>query len=55
MWVNFTCVGSKANPEIESYQLYKNGTLWRSGNSGTWTEKISIGGDVAFSHTMSIL
>ena len=42
-------MGSKANPGIESYQLYKNRTLWRSGNSGTWTEKISIGGYYLFS------
>ena len=49
MWVNFTSVGSEANPGIENYELHKNGNRLRSGNSGTWTEEISKGGDYIFS------
>ncbi|XP_068686971.1 fibroblast growth factor receptor 3-like isoform X2 [Montipora foliosa] len=47
--VNFTCEGSKANPPVESYQLFKSQEIVDTSSRGTWIENISSKGEHIYS------
>ena len=44
LWVNFTCVASEANPEVESFLLDGGQNGSSVSNSGAWLKDISVPG-----------
>ena len=45
--VTFTCFGD-ANPEMDNYTLYENGSAVNTSSLGVWTRTIKTVGQVAF-------
>ena len=51
LWVNFTCISSEANPPVYNYLLSDDEDGVSFSKSGTWTKKISRGGNSIFNCT----